>query len=1294
MNLIPEGSFVMGDSTNEGWSFYLLPMHTVQVSSFYIDNNLVTKRLWDEVYTWAVAHGYDFDNAGLGKAANHPVHTVNWYDMTKWCNARSEKDGRVPAYYTDDTLSLVYRTGRLELHNEWVMWTTGYRLPTEAEWEKAARGGLTGKRFPWGDTITHDQANYYSSSQYDYDIGSARGFHSSYNDGVYPYTSPVGSFAPNGYGLYDMAGNVWEWCWDRYDDMYYSSSPNVDPHGPYSYPGLYRVCRGGGWNYFAFSCRVASRFLVSPEDTDNYNGFRSVLSSSGVMVNESISAESNPATVNTVNSIVKRSQTIAFPDLADKMVGDAPIMLQATASSGLPISYDIVSGAASVSGALLAVGVPGSVTVRASQPGDANYEAAYSVEHSFTVSSALTLLSNVRSAQRPGTFLVDVIYGLVHTNNATVTMLVSDNAGAAYAVVATNFTGDVGDNISPGMNKKITWDAGQDWLNRYSTNMRFRVIAQGAASEPTSMALIPEGSFTMGDTLNDGSWYEQPTHTVQVSAFYIDKFEVTKGLWDEVRIWAEAHGYSFKRLGSGKASDHPVHTVSWFDMLKWCNARSEKEGRIPAYYTDRAKVYRTGQVDVLGEWVKWNSGYRLPTEAEWEKAARGGTDGHRFAWSDVDTITQRQANYWSVFGFGSAYDLNPTHGYHPSYNDGVFPYTSPVGSFAPNDYGLYDMTGNMGEVCWDWYDNFYYNSSPEVDPRGPVSGSYRDRMIRGGCWAIYASYCLVAHRDNLIPAGGGDSAGFRSVLAPGGALAVLSDSSDSNLTTVDTRSSTTISITDAASMESSGELNFSIYLAQPTSQTITVHYATTNDTAIAGTNYEAVSGVLTFNPGQTNRTITVKIIDNLLSEPDRSMTMLLSDPKNAVLADGSGTGIIIDDDPKPQILINDSAAVPNNGKSSVTFNVSLTEISGQTIQIDYSTLNGTALAGRDYTATNGTLVFAPGQTNQSIVVTVLDTAIQGTRFFSVILANAVNVDIGDGEGIGSIIGNVPPEIRISDVRVKEGNSGLSNAVFPVALSRSRSQFVSVDYYTTNGTAIAGGDYLETHGTLVFNAEVTNGTIKVPIIGNLLNEPEKTFMVQLVNATNADIIIGLATGTIENDDPLPLVSVNDAIAVQSSGRWMAQFQVNLSAPSGQTIRLNYITTNGTAIAGIDYASTNGTLVFNPGQTNQGFVVSVLDNFPRRTAKVFNVLLTNAVNVAISDGTGVGTIASEPWPEIRISNYSTKEGNIGWSNAIFKVDLSVASSKPVTVDYYTTNGTAIAGKDYQETPWTTDVQIRRY
>ncbi len=287
---------------------------------------------------------------------------------------------------------------------------------------------------------------------------------------------------------------------------------------------------------------------------------------------------------------------------------------------------------------------------------------------------------------------------------------------------------------------------------------------------PPGMVLIPAGSFMMGNTFSgEGTGSEEPVRQIVVTAFYMDRHEVTKAHWDDVYDWATNHGYSFENGAEGKATNHPVQLVSWYDCVKWCNAKNEKEGRIPAYYTgaDQATVYRTGQIAVESGWVKWNEGYRLPTEAEWEKAARGGVSGHRFPWSETNNITHSLANYRSSTRYD--YDTSPTRDLHPAAKTEPRPFTSPVGSFAPNGYGLYDMAGNVWELCWDWYGS--YSNDSLADPRGPTLGA--TRVLRGGSWDYYADGCRVAFRGSSPPAGRYGNIGFRIILPQGKSKAKL-----------------------------------------------------------------------------------------------------------------------------------------------------------------------------------------------------------------------------------------------------------------------------------------------------------------------------------------------------------------------------------------------------------------------------------------------------------------------------------------------------------------------------------------
>jgi formylglycine-generating enzyme required for sulfatase activity len=293
MVLIPGGAFTMGNSIGDSDILDAIPTN-VMVSAFYMDVNPVSYSQWQAVYAYATNHGYNFVNAGLGKAANQPVQAVDWFDCVKWCNARSQSEGLAPVYFTDAGLTQVFTNGddapETAVYANWS--ANGYRLPTEAEWEKAARGGLSGQRFPWGDTISESQANYYSTNFFIYGLGSTNffiydlgpnGYNTNFDTGGYPYTSPAGSFAPNGYGLNDMAGNVMEWCWDWYAPPAYPvGSPylgGTDPHGPVLTPGpgSLRVWRGGGWIHNAGILRCASREAVDPSRAVLSSGFRCVL---------------------------------------------------------------------------------------------------------------------------------------------------------------------------------------------------------------------------------------------------------------------------------------------------------------------------------------------------------------------------------------------------------------------------------------------------------------------------------------------------------------------------------------------------------------------------------------------------------------------------------------------------------------------------------------------------------------------------------------------------------------------------------------------------------------------------------------------------------------------------------------------------------------------------------------------------------------------------------------------------------------------------------------------------------
>ncbi len=287
MVYIPGGEFEMGDHMGDPEANPdEYPVHAVYVDSFYMGKYEIKNQEYCDYLNLAypselkILSGvvYASDDSGniypyCDTNSADPCSQIDYNDVTGTFIVR-EKGGRD---MSDDPMVLVSWYGAVAYCDY-----SGYRLPTEAEWEYAARGGLSGKRFSWADpNINHSLANYWADpGVYTYDEGPNKGYHPDWNDVIFPYTSVVGSFSANGYGLYDMTCNVWEWCNDWYDENYYDWCKNIcgepcpNPQGPAS--GSYRVHRGAGWGSHAYSCRVANRITSLPDIRWIGHGFRVV----------------------------------------------------------------------------------------------------------------------------------------------------------------------------------------------------------------------------------------------------------------------------------------------------------------------------------------------------------------------------------------------------------------------------------------------------------------------------------------------------------------------------------------------------------------------------------------------------------------------------------------------------------------------------------------------------------------------------------------------------------------------------------------------------------------------------------------------------------------------------------------------------------------------------------------------------------------------------------------------------------------------------------------------------------
>ena len=305
---------------------------------------------------------------------------------------------------------------------------------------------------------------------------------------------------------------------------------------------------------------------------------------------------------------------------------------------------------------------------------------------------------------------------------------------------------------------------------------------------------------------------------------------------------------------------------------------------------------------------------------------------------------------------------------------------------------------------------------------------------------------------------------------------------------------------------------------------MSVSYATVDGTATAGSDYTAASGVVRFEPGETEQTITVATLDDGTSESEETFTVELSAPSGATVVDGTATGTITDDDEPPTLSIDDAEA--GEGEAA-EFTVRLSAASGAEVSVSYATADGTAAAGSDYTAASGTLRFEPGATEQTITVTMLDDdESESEETFTVELSSPSGATMEDGTATGTITDDDDaPELSIDDAAaVSEGEP----AEFTVRLSVPSAAEVAVSYRTVDGTAVAGFDYAAANGTLRFEPGETTRTVAVTTLGDEQLEGAEEFTVELSAPSGATLADATGAGTITDDAARRIGLVNEVV----------------------------------------------------------------------------------------------------------------------------------------------------------------------
>jgi chitinase len=410
----------------------------------------------------------------------------------------------------------------------------------------------------------------------------------------------------------------------------------------------------------------------------------------------------------------------------------------------------------------------------------------------------------------------------------------------------------------------------------------------------------------------------------------------------------------------------------------------------------------------------------------------------------------------------------------------------------------------------------------------------------------------------------------------------------------------------------------------------TVNYATMNSTALAGLNFQAAAGSLTFAPGETTKLIPVQLLPATPGGGDKVFNVILTGATNATLSSATGgwqhARIAIRDNAwwntRPTITVSHALA---DAGDPAKFNVTLSAATTRPVTLRYQTKQMTP-GGAKLVAADGILTIPAGSNTATINVQTQAGEGSADENFALVLSAPTNANLASTVAWGKITAE-PPTLSVSDPSVTEGNSSTKNLTFTVTLSKVYSKTVTVAYATDDATAADASDYDAASGTLTFAPGETTKTVNVTINGDATIEADETLKLELSNATESTIADATGLGTILNDD-LPSLSIDAATVTEEEGNVISTtltYTVTLSQASTETVTVQYTSSDVTATAGSDYTTTSGTITFAPGETSKTIDVPITATDSSLTAtETFNMTLSNADNATINTASAVGTI----------------------------------------------------------------------
>ena len=516
----------------------------------------------------------------------------------------------------------------------------------------------------------------------------------------------------------------------------------------------------------------------------------------------------------------------------------------------------------------------------------------------------------------------------------------------------------------------------------------------------------------------------------------------------------------------------------------------------------------------------------------------------------------------------------------------------------------------------------------------------------------------------------------------------------------------TLSIADVSVDEGDASTSIGVTVSLDIAATIdmSVDYATVDGTAQEGSDYSSAQGTVTIPAGSVSTDIIIDVIGDEIAELEEQFLVQLSGPSpGLVLGDTEASVTLVNDDGDlPSLSVADASVNESTGNDvQVDVVISLTQASAEIVSVDFATVPGTAEAGADYVARSGTVTFAVGETSHTESFTIIgDTTVEADEIFAIELSNPSPsaAVLADSEGVVTIVSDdTQPSLSISSTSVTEGSTGTIDAELVVSLFEAATETVTVDYATVDASATAGSDYVARSGTITFLAGETTVTETFTVNGDVNVEDTETFTVQLSNPTpaSAEITETNGTVTIVSDDATPVLSVADAeVSEGNSGTTTVVVEVSLAEAASEVVTVDYYTLDASASSDSDYTEATGTLTFAVGETVKTVEITVSGDELIEEDEQFAFILgdTTPEVTEVADGMATVTILNDDFPPtVNIADVSINEGNAGISDVNVLLMLSSPAVEPMSVDYASVDGTAVAPEDYVASSGTVNFAI---